>query len=554
MERRSLSRWVVAVFLFLAATPAWAADFATAVVSASSAHPWFPTSSLKDNDINTSWSSAVHSGPSNHESIAFWWAGGMQATNYVKLRPRYHNGVSLGFPRAFNVYYSNGSSWVMVLSVTDYPAQHRDWVVIPLPGDYQADGIHIIATNLGTDNVGNYVFQLAEAKAGYDPAFAQFRYRGNERAIVGNKMQIAGTRANAFNPNKLKTWNFDERGEVISPRPGYYRNIYSPQAVHLGGDVYRIYFHGYDGVSLGDAYDRIYTTVTWDNFWSFEPHFLQIDHGQCLNVGNESVVWVGPNDWRMFYTCGGSAQYPGDRTGYATSTNGTSWTPSQGSMSHFVQVTGYPDWQNGQFNGVNPIIRDAAGVWHYYFMDSRYNNGVEHATGTDGVNFTFRNKAQIWGTALNDIKPFQYNGQTHYAACYHTNNNLMWVSTTTNLSALNDPVVAFTSNGSADATMATCGWVQDGTRILGMLYGGGPPSTNNQFRIFARWLQKRVVFTNAYGTWDVNTGYTPSNSRLALTSIETGRFKVYDTDGTTLLYTSPEVTVRPGDMWSYAGP
>jgi hypothetical protein len=35
------------------------------------------------------------------------------------------------------------------------------------------------------------------------------------------------------------------------------------------------------------------------------------------------------------------------------------------------------------------------------------------------------------------------------------------------------------------------------------------------------------------------------------TDMETGRFYVYDTDGTTLLYTSPQVTMRSGDVWTY---
>jgi hypothetical protein len=73
--------------------------------------------------------------------------------------------------------------------------------------------------------------------------------------------------------------------------------------------------------------------------------------------------------------------------------------------------------------------------------------------------------------------------------------------------------------------------------------------------LFARWLQKKVVFQNNYVTWDVSTGFGMKNSRLAMSNkIETGVFKIYDTDGQTLLYTSPLVTVREGDLWNYAGP
>jgi hypothetical protein len=53
----------------------------------------------------------------------------------------------------------------------------------------------------------------------------------------------------------------------------------------------------------------------------------------------------------------------------------------------------------------------------------------------------------------------------------------------------------------------------------------------------------------------VNTGFGMTNSRLVTSNeVETGNFKVYDTDGTTLLYTSPLVSLREGDLWSYSGP
>jgi hypothetical protein len=75
-------------------------------------------------------------------------------------------------------------------------------------------------------------------------------------------------------------------------------------------------------------------------------------------------------------------------------------------------------------------------------------------------------------------------------------------------------------------------------------------------RIYARWLQKRVIFQNANVRWgDVERSYGPDIIHLALVSgdsIETGRIYVYDTDGQTLLYRSPLVTIQAGDIWSYS--
>lgn len=225
-----------------------------------------------------------------------------------------------------------------------------------------------------------------------------------------------------------------------------------------------------------------------------------------------------------------------------------------------INVTGYPNWIAGDYNGVNPIIKDANSVWHYYFMESSTNPGVEHATSTDGVNFTFVNRAQQESMrALNDVKAFSYGGSTHYLSCYHMGQSNLWISTSTSLSNLGPTRVAFSSYSNEDKMMITCGWVQDGTRVYGMLYGACAtdcdPAAPSRNRLFARWLQKKVVFQNNHVTWDVSTGFGMKNSRLAMSNkIETGVFKIYDTDGQTLLYTSPLVTVREGDLWNYTGP
>jgi hypothetical protein len=100
---------------------------------------------------------------------------------------------------------------------------------------------------------------------------------------------------------------------------------------------------------------------------------------------------------------------------------------------------------------------------------------------------------------------------------------------------------------------------QDATRIYGVLYGAGPIPQLVQNQIYAVWLQKKIVFENSFVHWgETETGLGPTNVRLPITTstspIETGNFSVYDTDGTTLLYRSPRVTLREGDVWRYTGP
>jgi hypothetical protein len=92
------------------------------------------------------------------------------------------------------------------------------------------------------------------------------------------------------------------------------------------------------------------------------------------------------------------------------------------------------------------------------------------------------------------------------------------------------------------------------------LYGAGAPSSLNQNRIFATWLQKKVVFTATSGTTIGTSGNQscgPDRQQVATSAIQsigTGRFSVYDTDGVSLLYVSPVLTLRKGDVWQYRGP
>ena len=127
----------------------------------------WPALNAIDGNIQTCWSSNVHSSAANTEWIAYWFDG-YHPVNYIKLRPRF-GGAALGFPVEFTVYWSDGN-WQWAFAKSSYPKPTSDgWVILPLPATVNANGIHIIATQLGGDNTGvNYVFQLAEVGAGYD--------------------------------------------------------------------------------------------------------------------------------------------------------------------------------------------------------------------------------------------------------------------------------------------------------------------------------------------------------------------------------------------------
>ena len=114
-----------------------------------------------------------------------------------------------------------------------------------------------------------------------------------------------------------------------------------------------------------------------------------------------------------------------------------------------------------------------------------------------------------------------------------------------------DPVHVLTNNQSeADRYMVAVGIVTDGERVLGIFYGAGASKGLAENRIFAKWLQKRVVFETAAGTLSEGAlGLGPDALLLPASEEATGRFLVYAEDGVTLLHAGDEVTVRPGDVW-----
>jgi hypothetical protein len=101
--------------------------------------------------------------------------------------------------------------------------------------------------------------------------------------------------------------------------------------------------------------------------------------------------------------------------------------------------------------------------------------------------------------------------------------------------------------------MVSCGFVQDANKLIGCLYGAGAVSSLDQNRIFARWLQRMTLFSNASVRWgDIEDSNGPDKTRVYMASgqnVETGQIQIFAEDGSTLEYTSPQLTILAGDIW-----
>ena len=419
----------------------------------------------------------------------------------------------------------------------------NDDIVLALPNTVSCNGIMITASVLGADGVGNYAFQMGEFRAGYDATFSQFSWVGNDGS--SNRAQIRSVGSGAFNPSKIGNWNYDARNPILAPNAGSgLRNIYAPSIVYNG--AWNVYFGGWDNVTTGN--DEVYVTTSYDNFATFGSHVKMISHGAFTHVNNETVVKIAPNQWRMAYTTylSGGVNKPG----YATSTDGVAWTPGSGNASYLMTMSGYPNWAGADVNGGNAIYYDGS-QYHMYWDDFNNNLAMNYATSPDNIHYTFQG-TKFNGYVPQDLKKFTYNGTAYYLSGYHNNGQSIYYSLNTGIASPATPAVLFNKTGSADNYMTSVGFVTDGTRLYGALYGGCAVSTIDQNRIFASWLQRKTTFSNAATFLGSNQSNGPDTLFVYMTpgqSVETGNFNIYDTDGTTLLKQTPKVTMLQGDIW-----
>lgn len=292
----------------------------------------------------------------------------------------------------------------------------------------------------------------------------------------------------------------DLRHPLLAPRQaGVYRNIYAPSAVRVA-DGWRLFYGAWDGVDTGN--DRIYSVFTRD-FVDFGARETAIEHGVFIHACNVNALPGRDGGFDMVCTV-----YPDkqdrNKPAWFSSPDGLIWNgdkaPHPAGYDDIVSIEGYDKYADADINGVNVIFRDGDTL-HLYFNNYRDFGRVYHATGTDGKHYQFRGVALECGLAVNDVKRLDTGGG---ARCWlmglHMNREALWYSLSGNGETFAPPQSLLNHAGPEDRYIVALGWVTDGNRLLGVLYGAGAVPELNRNRIFARWLQKRAVFTSSDGT------------------------------------------------------
>lgn len=342
------------------------------IVSDTASSSIWPVSDLIDGDTLSLWSSNVDPSVNTTEWVAYWFSG-FQNVNYVEVYPRYGTSGALGFPVNFDIYWSNGSSWILASSYVSFPPPKGGWVVMPFSSTVNANGIKIVATQLGVDDNNDPVFQLGEVEAGYT---------GQNRVVCIND--------SIFGPPIYST--------------------YSPWVMHEPGwDRYRMYF-GRNEIINGVNEDRIYLSENFgDGISGWGTPILLLSPGgtgQGALIHDPTVAIDSTGTWQMYYTGTDNLNGTGNSIFHASSSDGVHWT-----KYGLVNMTNLPT-QNGSYGYGEPSILYENGTYYlYFFSDATPTDSgtVYLAIGTDGQNFSFYGRVSSMLVSAPEVRQYGSN-------------------------------------------------------------------------------------------------------------------------------------------------
>ena len=354
-------------------------------------------------------------------------------------------------------------------------------------------------------------------------------------------IEIHGVGAGTFDPDLWRQGTFhlvrDSRHPLLAPRQaGVYRNIYAPSAVRVE-DGWRLFYGAWDGINVG--YDWIYSVFTRD-FIDFGARETVIKNGDFIHVCNVNALSLPDGGFEMMCTV-----YPDkqdrNKPAYFSSPDGKIWNgqtaPYPATFEDIIHMEGYPDYAHADINGMNVIFRDGEAL-RLYFNDFKNFGRVYRARSRDGKNFTYEGVALACNLVVNDVKRFDVAGEQCWLMGLHMNREGLWYSLSSDGDNFEPEQPLLVHAGLEDRYIVALGWVTDGNRLLGVLYGAGAVPELNRNRIYARWLQKRVRFASNDGAIvEPESALGPDRQILRIPDDVDGNgtLQVFAEDGTTEL-------------------
>lgn len=367
-------------------------------------------------------------------------------------------------------------------------------------------------------------------------------------------VEIHGVSAGPFDPAIWRSGSLnlvpDIRHPLLAPcQGGGFRNIYAPSPVEVPGG-WRLFYGAWDGVQSGN--DRIYSRFTAD-FIDFGERRIEIEHGTFIHVCNVNAVRLPDGSFRMACTA-----YPDtngqNKPAIFTSPDGRAWNdkpaPYPATASDIIQIEGYPNYDAADINGMN-VLRHENGKYRLYFGDFKARLQVHRASSDDGRRFTYDGVSLDAAMMVNDVRDFIVDGQPVYLMALHANTSRLWYALSGDGMEFEPQREMAVSRSDADKYIVAVGWVSNGDRLLGFVYGAGAVPSLDRNRLFARWLQKKLVFTDRQGNiLTVAGALGPDRQIISVPAREMeGHLEIFSEDGRTRLGEPLDLKLTAGRMY-----
>jgi hypothetical protein len=356
-------------------------------------------------------------------------------------------------------------------------------------------------------------------------------------------IEIRGVGADDFDPEIWRdgTLHFvpDTRSPVLAPREGKSRNIYAPSIVETK-DGWRIFYGGWDGVPTSN--DRIYTATTRD-FLTFDDRHTVIEHGTFQHVCNVSALALPDGSFSLMCTAYPTANGTNKPAFFHLTDVAKTYIASNDDL---ITMTGYDKFTAADINGMNVLFRE--GDQYRLYFESFNNFGkVYRAHSRDAHNFTFEGVALDRATAPNDVKKFYVQNHDWYLMGLHMNGPELYYALSRDGLNFSSQRKLFSHRDDTDRYIVAIGFVTKANKLLGVLYGAGAKGSLDENRIFARWLQKRVVISRNDGSkLEATESLGPDRAVIRSTTPFIGSIELFDEDGATSRGTSPPAEFKPG--------
>jgi hypothetical protein len=378
--------------------------------------------------------------------------------------------------------------------------------------------------------------------------------------IEGNIIEVRGVQARSF--DSVQWWgghlNFvpDERFPLLTPLSGASQNIYAPSCVQIR-EGYEVFFGGWDGSEA--RHDHVYAIRADTEFLHFSGRQVVIAPGSYEHVCNVNAISAADGGFDLLATVYPVAGLNRPAFFHVSQNHikaGKAAPLRIVSEKDLITLSGY-NLQNADINGMNCVLK-TAGRYELYFGDFR-NQGVFHGVSTNGHDYVHDGKVLKTALLINDVKHLRAAGEEWTLLGFHQNGPNLFYSLSTNAVRFSRELSLFAHRTIEDQYIVSMGFViasdKTGTqRVLGVLYGAGAAPSLDANRIFARWLQLKVVFVPDEGLRCYPfAARGPDIQRIPLpaatNSSTKGHFEILAEDGHTRLGISSSENVPAGSVF-----